>query len=105
MEIYNQLWTTVYKTIVKNARKDWELLKSRYEKKELEFFINISEYILKMSMYFVKNIKKLHSQKVTKIGKKELVQDFYKTSIRCWCIRKVLWMIDSTNRNNLIYNI
>lgn len=34
-------------------------------------------------MYFVKNIKKLHSQKVTKIGKKELVQDFYKTSIRC----------------------
>lgn len=88
MEIYNQLWTTAYKTIVKNARKDWELLKSRYEKKELEFFINISEYILKMSMYFVKNIKKLHLQKVTKIGKKELVQDFYKTSIRC-CIRKV----------------
>lgn len=38
-----------------------------------------------MSIYFVKNIKKLHSQKVTK---KELVQDFYKTSIRC-CIRKV----------------
>lgn len=63
MEIYNQLWTTAYKKIVKNARKGWELLKSRYEKKELGFFINMSEYILRMSMYFVKEIKNLHSQK------------------------------------------
>lgn len=67
MEIYNQLWTTAYKTIVKNARKVWELLKARYKKKELGFFMNIyyrtyiSKYILRISMYFVKKIKNLHS--------------------------------------------
>lgn len=61
MEIYNQLWTTAYKTIVKNARKVWEFLKARYKKKELGFFMNISKYILRISMYFVKKIKNLYS--------------------------------------------